>query len=70
MIQPLLPTPISEPIINSSPQVNGQALSSAFAPQTKPWITLAKALGLLLRTMAKQVNGSIQVSTLGELQGC
>uniref|UniRef100_A0A7M4FSJ2 D-3-phosphoglycerate dehydrogenase n=1 Tax=Crocodylus porosus TaxID=8502 RepID=A0A7M4FSJ2_CROPO len=46
--------------------VNGQALSSAFAPQTKPWITLAKALGLLLHTMVKQVNGSIQVSTLGE----
>uniref|UniRef100_A0A8D0G2P8 D-3-phosphoglycerate dehydrogenase n=1 Tax=Sphenodon punctatus TaxID=8508 RepID=A0A8D0G2P8_SPHPU len=45
--------------------VNGQALSSAFLPHTKPWIALARALGLLLCTVAKQVNGGVQVTTLG-----
>ncbi|XP_050568371.1 D-3-phosphoglycerate dehydrogenase isoform X3 [Cygnus atratus] len=46
--------------------VNGQALSKAFAPQTKPWIALAKALGTVLRTTAKQAQGSVQLCTLGE----
>lgn len=50
----------------SSLQVNGQALSKAFAPQTKPWITLARALGTVLRTVGKQAQGSVQVCTLGE----
>ncbi|NXI69147.1 SERA dehydrogenase, partial [Anseranas semipalmata] len=45
--------------------VNGQALSKAFAPQTKPWIALAKALGMVLRATAKQAQGSVQVHTLG-----
>lgn len=47
-------------------QVNGQALSKAFSPQTKPWITLARALGTVLCTVGKQVQGSMQVCTLGE----
>lgn len=51
---------------SSSPQVNGQALSKAFAPQTKPWIALAKALGSVLRAAAKQAQGSLQLCTLGE----
>ncbi|NXA49026.1 SERA dehydrogenase, partial [Nothocercus julius] len=45
--------------------VNGQALSKAFAPQTKPWIALAKALGSVLQSTAKQAHGSVQVCTLG-----
>ncbi|XP_065599503.1 D-3-phosphoglycerate dehydrogenase [Cyrtonyx montezumae] len=45
--------------------VNGQALSKAFAPQTKPWIALAKALGTVLHGMAKQAMGNVQVCTLG-----
>ncbi|NWI70731.1 SERA dehydrogenase, partial [Todus mexicanus] len=45
--------------------VNGQALSKAFAPQTKPWITLARALGTVLRVAAKQAQGSVQACTLG-----
>ncbi|NXK52609.1 SERA dehydrogenase, partial [Chauna torquata] len=45
--------------------VNGQALSKAFEPQTKPWIALAKALGMVLRATAKQAQGSVQVCTLG-----
>uniref|UniRef100_A0A8C8SE11 D-3-phosphoglycerate dehydrogenase n=1 Tax=Pelusios castaneus TaxID=367368 RepID=A0A8C8SE11_9SAUR len=45
--------------------VNGQALSSALAPQSKPWITLAKALGMLLQTVASPTKGSVQISTLG-----
>lgn len=50
----------------SSSQVNGQALSKAFAPQTKPWIALARALGTVLLTVGKQAQGSVQVCTLGE----
>ncbi|NXN19924.1 SERA dehydrogenase, partial [Indicator maculatus] len=45
--------------------VNGQALSKAFAPQTKPWIALAKALGTVLCRVGKQAQGSVQVCTLG-----
>ncbi|NXI44084.1 SERA dehydrogenase, partial [Galbula dea] len=45
--------------------VNGQALSKAFAPQTKPWIALAKALGTVLYAVGKQAQGSVQVRTLG-----
>ncbi|XP_009076221.1 PREDICTED: D-3-phosphoglycerate dehydrogenase, partial [Acanthisitta chloris] len=45
--------------------VNGQALSKAFAPQTKPWIALAKTLGMVLHVAARQVQGSMQVCTLG-----
>uniref|UniRef100_A0A8C6YZY8 D-3-phosphoglycerate dehydrogenase n=1 Tax=Nothoprocta perdicaria TaxID=30464 RepID=A0A8C6YZY8_NOTPE len=45
--------------------VNGQALSKAFAPETKPWIALAKALGAVLQAMAKQAHGNVQVCTLG-----
>lgn len=50
-------------------QVNGQALSKAFSPQTKPWIALARALGMVLCTAGKQMQGSVQVCTLGE-PGC
>ncbi|NWX92347.1 SERA dehydrogenase, partial [Nothoprocta pentlandii] len=46
--------------------VNGQALSKAFAPETKPWIALAKALGAVLQAVAKQAHGNVQVCTLGE----
>ncbi|NXC20641.1 SERA dehydrogenase, partial [Corythaeola cristata] len=46
-------------------QVNGQALSKAFAPQTKPWIALARALGMVLHAVGKQAQGSVQVCTLG-----
>ncbi|KFV17366.1 D-3-phosphoglycerate dehydrogenase, partial [Tauraco erythrolophus] len=45
--------------------VNGQALSKAFAPQTKPWIALARALGMVLRAVGKQAQGNVQVCTLG-----
>ncbi|XP_003229089.1 D-3-phosphoglycerate dehydrogenase [Anolis carolinensis] len=45
--------------------VNGQALTSAYAPQTKPWIALARALGTLLRALTHQVNGNVQVVTHG-----
>ncbi|NXN92469.1 SERA dehydrogenase, partial [Rhinopomastus cyanomelas] len=45
--------------------VNGQALSKAFAPQTKPWIALARALGSVLRAAGKQAQGSVQMCTLG-----
>ncbi|XP_042318081.1 D-3-phosphoglycerate dehydrogenase [Sceloporus undulatus] len=45
--------------------VNGQALSSAYAPQTKPWIALARALGNVLCALAHQVNGGVQVVTYG-----
>ncbi|NWQ97081.1 SERA dehydrogenase, partial [Burhinus bistriatus] len=45
--------------------VNGQALSKAFAPQTKPWIALARALGMVLHMVGKKVQGSVQVCTLG-----
>ncbi|KGL73082.1 D-3-phosphoglycerate dehydrogenase, partial [Tinamus guttatus] len=45
--------------------VNGQDLSKAFAPQNKPWVALAKALGSVLQTTAKQVHGNVQVCTLG-----
>ncbi|NXX84446.1 SERA dehydrogenase, partial [Urocolius indicus] len=45
--------------------VNGQALSKAFAPQTKPWITLGTALGTLLRNVGKRAQGNVQVCTLG-----
>lgn len=41
-------------------------LSKAFAPQTKPWIALAKALGTVLHGLAKQATGNVQVCTLGE----
>ncbi|RMC08310.1 hypothetical protein DUI87_14551 [Hirundo rustica rustica] len=45
--------------------VNGQALSKAFAPQTKPWISLARALGTVLCMAGKKMQGSVQVCTLG-----
>ncbi|XP_057228777.1 D-3-phosphoglycerate dehydrogenase [Malurus melanocephalus] len=45
--------------------VNGQALSKAFSPHTKPWIALARGLGTVLRTAGKQVQGNVQVCTLG-----
>ncbi|KAM6262311.1 D-3-phosphoglycerate dehydrogenase [Porphyrio hochstetteri] len=45
--------------------VNGQALSKAFVPQTKPWIALARALGMVLHTVGKKAQGSVQVCTLG-----
>lgn len=41
-------------------------LSKAFAPQTKPWITVARALGMVLHGLAKQATGNVQVCTLGE----
>ncbi|XP_015278057.1 PREDICTED: D-3-phosphoglycerate dehydrogenase [Gekko japonicus] len=45
--------------------VNGQALSSAYAPHSKPWITLARALGAVLRALTQQVNRGVQVVTRG-----
>ncbi|XP_075772433.1 D-3-phosphoglycerate dehydrogenase isoform X1 [Pelodiscus sinensis] len=45
--------------------VNGQALGCALDPQTRPWIALGRALGLLLQTLAGPVQGALQVCTLG-----
>ncbi|XP_062989140.1 D-3-phosphoglycerate dehydrogenase [Elgaria multicarinata webbii] len=45
--------------------VNGQALSSAYASHTKPWIALARALGTLLYALTHQVNGGVQFVTHG-----
>uniref|UniRef100_A0A6B2F7B0 D-3-phosphoglycerate dehydrogenase n=1 Tax=Bothriechis nigroviridis TaxID=88079 RepID=A0A6B2F7B0_BOTNI len=45
--------------------VNGQALSSAYASHTKPWIALARALGSVLRGLSHQVNGGVQLITKG-----
>ncbi|XP_019586137.2 D-3-phosphoglycerate dehydrogenase isoform X1 [Rhinolophus sinicus] len=45
--------------------VNAQALTSAFSPQTKPWIGLAEALGTLMRAWAGSPKGTIQVVTQG-----
>ncbi|ETE63329.1 D-3-phosphoglycerate dehydrogenase [Ophiophagus hannah] len=45
--------------------VNGQALSSAYASHTKPWIALARALGSVLRALSHQVNGRVQLITEG-----
>uniref|UniRef100_A0A8D2LCT5 D-3-phosphoglycerate dehydrogenase n=1 Tax=Varanus komodoensis TaxID=61221 RepID=A0A8D2LCT5_VARKO len=45
--------------------VNGQALSSAYAPHTKPWIALASALGTLLHALTGQASGSVQCVTHG-----
>uniref|UniRef100_A0A670XY42 D-3-phosphoglycerate dehydrogenase n=1 Tax=Pseudonaja textilis TaxID=8673 RepID=A0A670XY42_PSETE len=46
-------------------EVNGQALSSAYASHTKPWIALARALGSVLRALSHQVNGRVQLITEG-----
>ncbi|XP_075772434.1 D-3-phosphoglycerate dehydrogenase isoform X2 [Pelodiscus sinensis] len=46
-------------------EVNGQALGCALDPQTRPWIALGRALGLLLQTLAGPVQGALQVCTLG-----
>ncbi|XP_067843612.1 D-3-phosphoglycerate dehydrogenase [Heptranchias perlo] len=47
--------------------VNAQALSHAMAPETKPWIQLGEALGLVAKACAGQVNDQmkVQVTTLG-----
>ncbi|XP_053247039.1 D-3-phosphoglycerate dehydrogenase isoform X1 [Podarcis raffonei] len=45
--------------------VNGQALHSAYAPHTKPWIALARALGTVLQALSHPLNGGIQVVTHG-----
>ncbi|XP_053103955.1 D-3-phosphoglycerate dehydrogenase [Hemicordylus capensis] len=45
--------------------VNGQALGSAYASHTKPWIALARTLGIVLRALTQQVNGGVQVVTHG-----
>ena len=48
-------------------QVNAQALASIFCPHTKPWVSLAKALGALMQAWAGSPKGAIQVVTQGEL---
>uniref|UniRef100_A0A7N5KQA2 D-3-phosphoglycerate dehydrogenase n=1 Tax=Ailuropoda melanoleuca TaxID=9646 RepID=A0A7N5KQA2_AILME len=45
--------------------VNGQALSSANASHTKPWIALAKALGAVLCAFNSRVNGEVHLFTQG-----
>ncbi|XP_074044675.1 D-3-phosphoglycerate dehydrogenase [Macrotis lagotis] len=45
--------------------VNAQALTTAFSPNTKPWIGLAEALGTLIRAWAGSPRGTIQVVTQG-----
>nr|XP_020668838.1 D-3-phosphoglycerate dehydrogenase [Pogona vitticeps] len=45
--------------------VNGQALSSAYASQTKPWIALAGALGTVLCALTHPANRGVQVVTHG-----
>lgn len=45
--------------------VNAQALTSAFSPHTKPWISLAEALGTLMQAWAGSPKGTIQVVTQG-----
>ncbi|XP_059946351.1 D-3-phosphoglycerate dehydrogenase isoform X3 [Mesoplodon densirostris] len=47
------------------PEVNAQALTSAFSPHTKPWIGLAEALGALMQAWAGSPTGTIQVVTQG-----
>ncbi|XP_063154654.1 D-3-phosphoglycerate dehydrogenase [Candoia aspera] len=47
--------------------VNGQALSSAYASHTKPWIALARALGTVLGALSHQVNGGVQLVTQGSI---
>lgn len=46
--------------------VNAPALTSAFAPETKPWIKLGEILGTLIRTSAPLETPEIAVITLGE----
>ncbi|XP_058031831.1 D-3-phosphoglycerate dehydrogenase isoform X2 [Ahaetulla prasina] len=46
-------------------EVNGQALSGAYASHTKPWIALARALGSVLYALSHQVNGRVQLITEG-----
>ncbi|XP_020372538.1 D-3-phosphoglycerate dehydrogenase [Rhincodon typus] len=47
--------------------INAQALSHAMTPETKPWIQLGEALGLVAKACTGQGNGKIkaQVTTLG-----
>lgn len=46
--------------------VNAPALTKAFSPETKPWIKLGEALGVLLRSMLPEVSGEVQVTTSGD----
>lgn len=63
----LSPLFLTSALFPLSLQVNAQALTSAFSPQTKPWIGLAEALGTLMRAWAGSPKGTIQVVTQGEL---
>uniref|UniRef100_UPI00398F2AB1 D-3-phosphoglycerate dehydrogenase n=1 Tax=Pristiophorus japonicus TaxID=55135 RepID=UPI00398F2AB1 len=47
--------------------INAQALSHAMNPESKPWIQLGEALGLVAKACAGQINGQmkVQVTTLG-----
>ncbi|KAJ6655428.1 hypothetical protein lerEdw1_005128 [Lerista edwardsae] len=47
--------------------VNGQALCNAYAPHTKPWIALARALGIVLYALTQRVNGGMQIVTHGSI---
>uniref|UniRef100_A0A8C2NBU7 D-3-phosphoglycerate dehydrogenase n=1 Tax=Capra hircus TaxID=9925 RepID=A0A8C2NBU7_CAPHI len=46
--------------------VNAQALTSIFCPHTKPWVSLAEALGALMQAWAGSPKGTIQVVTQGD----
>uniref|UniRef100_A0AC11AR49 Phosphoglycerate dehydrogenase n=1 Tax=Ovis aries TaxID=9940 RepID=A0AC11AR49_SHEEP len=46
-------------------EVNAQALTSIFCPYTKPWVSLAEALGALMQAWAGSPKGTIQVVTQG-----
>ncbi|XP_069507869.1 D-3-phosphoglycerate dehydrogenase [Ambystoma mexicanum] len=45
--------------------VNAPALSSAFAPETKPWIKLGEVLGTFVRNSSSLENPEFEVTTVG-----
>ncbi|XP_068102785.1 D-3-phosphoglycerate dehydrogenase isoform X2 [Hyperolius riggenbachi] len=46
--------------------VNAPALTKAFSPDTKPWIQLGEALGVLLHSLSPELRGAVKVSTSGD----
>ncbi|XP_018429102.1 PREDICTED: D-3-phosphoglycerate dehydrogenase [Nanorana parkeri] len=47
--------------------VNAPALTKAFSPETKPWVKLGEALGVVLRSLVPEVSGEVQVTTSGDI---
>ncbi|XP_069791787.1 D-3-phosphoglycerate dehydrogenase [Narcine bancroftii] len=60
---------IVEMVKGSSPVgvINAQVLSCAVTPETKPWLQLGEALGMVAKAFAGQINGQteFQVTTVG-----